>query len=257
MLRQFYWFAATIFALSCAISTPAIARLTPLSQRQWPPHIPKSDREMLLKNFPATVAQQPENNEIDEAEEHYNFGTTLQERGDLEGALEEYRKALRLNPNLAEAHVNSGVILVNRGEIDRAIEAYETAIEIDPQLPAAHYNLGNALAKNENFFEAIEAYKRAIEILPNYSKAYYNMGNAWVNLGEEDAAIAAYRDAIRIEPEFAEAHANLGIILYQKGQQQEAQMVLTNARDLFELQGNTQSANRVEQILSTIARPDS
>jgi Flp pilus assembly protein TadD len=42
---------------------------------------------------------------------HNNLGYGLFKKGDGDGAITEYREALRLNPNYAEAHVNLGLAL--------------------------------------------------------------------------------------------------------------------------------------------------
>lgn len=201
--------------------------------------------------LPVKVAQ--DSDSFQQAEELYNNGTNLQEQGDLETAIAQYREAIRLNPNFAEAYVNLGVALVKVGQMEEGIAAYHKALDIDPDLAAAHYNLGNAFGEQQQLTEAIAAYEQAIRIDPNYTKAYYNLGNAYVNLGELPLAISSYREAIRLDPSFAEAHGNLGIVLYQQGQKEEAAQYLKNAWELFQTQGNTEAAIRVQNVLRQIA----
>ena len=55
------------------------------------------------------------------------------------------------------------------------MENYRRAIEIDPNFKEAYNFLGFALKKTGDLKGAVENYRRAIEIDPNYSKAYYNM----------------------------------------------------------------------------------
>jgi Flp pilus assembly protein TadD len=49
--------------------------------------------------------------EMSTAEEHVTLGNALAARGDLEGAIAEYRAALHIDPNLAETHFNLGLAL--------------------------------------------------------------------------------------------------------------------------------------------------
>ena len=51
----------------------------------------------------------------------------------MDGAIAEYREALRLNPNLAEAHNNLGVALERKGDRQGALEEYRAAYTRDPE----------------------------------------------------------------------------------------------------------------------------
>ena len=53
-------------------------------------------------------------------------------KGDLDGAIAEYREALRLNPNDDEAHFNLGVALGKKGDWDGAIAEYREALRLNP-----------------------------------------------------------------------------------------------------------------------------
>jgi tetratricopeptide (TPR) repeat protein len=56
-----------------------------------------------------------------DAAAHYNLGVALSNKGDLDGAIAEWREALRLNPNYGDAHYNLGVALWHKGDWDGAI----------------------------------------------------------------------------------------------------------------------------------------
>ena len=56
------------------------------------------------------------------------------------------------------------------------MENYRRAIEIDPKANEAYNNLGNALKKTGDLEGAVENYRRVIEIDPNDSMAYCNLG---------------------------------------------------------------------------------
>jgi tetratricopeptide (TPR) repeat protein len=59
---------------------------------------------------------------------HYNLGTALVDRGQVDEAMAQYRKALEIKPDLAEAHYYLGNVLANRGQVGEAIEHYQTAL---------------------------------------------------------------------------------------------------------------------------------
>jgi tetratricopeptide (TPR) repeat protein len=91
------------------------------------------------------------------------FGWALYEIGRLEEAVEEYRKALALDPNLASAHNNLGRCLYYLGRREEAVAEYHKAIALDTQFTAAHDNLGDALAGEGRLDEAAAEYGKAVE----------------------------------------------------------------------------------------------
>ena len=46
--------------------------------------------------------------------------------------MDQYQKALEINPNYMEAHSNLGVALFQKGQLDEAIAQYQKALEINP-----------------------------------------------------------------------------------------------------------------------------
>ena len=60
----------------------------------------------------------------DKAQDHLSKGMVLAENGDLNGAIVEYRKALKINPDFAAAHNNLGLALVkkNKKEAQRQLK---------------------------------------------------------------------------------------------------------------------------------------
>ena len=49
-----------------------------------------------------------------------NVGNALVAKGDPDGAIREYREAIRLKPDYAEAHSSLGNALSGKGDVDRA-----------------------------------------------------------------------------------------------------------------------------------------
>ena len=64
---------------------------------------------------------------------HVNLGLALKNKCDLDGAVAEYREALRLDPNIARAHNNLGVVLEQNGDRQGALGEYRAAYMLDPK----------------------------------------------------------------------------------------------------------------------------
>ena len=60
------------------------------------------------------------------------MATRLADRGQVDEAIAQYRKALEIKPDYAEAHSNLGFALAGRGQFEAAIAHYRKALEIKP-----------------------------------------------------------------------------------------------------------------------------
>ena len=91
--------------------------------------------------------------------------------------------------------------LADAGKDKGAIEDYTRAIEIDPKDAAAYFNRGGSHSKLGDNEQAIEDYTRAIEIDPKYAAAYNNRGIAHRNLGNSEMEAQDFATAKRLREE--------------------------------------------------------
>ena len=111
----------------------------------------------------------------DDATPHFNRAVELHKKGDLAGALTEYRTVLRLNPNHVEAHYNLGLALNAAGHLYGALTEYRTALRLNPNEVEAHYNLGNALNALGRKADAREEFTKALRLLPDTPPNQYKI----------------------------------------------------------------------------------
>jgi tetratricopeptide (TPR) repeat protein len=69
--------------------------------------------------------------------QHVDHGSRLFMQGLIDEALQEFEKAIEINPFNATAHGNIGVIYLRRGKPKDALRWYERALEIDPEVAGA------------------------------------------------------------------------------------------------------------------------
>jgi serine/threonine protein kinase/Tfp pilus assembly protein PilF len=155
------------------------------------------------------------------AKAHWVLATALRDKGLLDEAVTEYRKALDLDSKLFEAHHNLGLVLAQTGRFDDAIEAYRAALAIAPRHALTHCDLGIALHEKGLVDDATKEYRAAIDLDPMNAVAHYHLGNALKAQRQRDEAIKEYRAALALDPRFARAHNNLGVALRDKGERDE------------------------------------
>lgn len=81
-------------------------------------------------------------NKEKQAEKHFKQGFGYQNQGNLDKAIEEYKKAIELNPNHLKAHMNLGAVYMQQKKYDQAIEEFNTVVKLNYYYGKAHYNLG-------------------------------------------------------------------------------------------------------------------
>jgi TolB-like protein len=109
---------------------------------------------------------------------------------DWEGAEEEFKKAIALDPNYATAHQWYSVYLYSMERNDEAIQAAKHALEIDPISPLLNRSLGSAFQQAGRYQEAIEQFEKTLELDPSFPLARQSLAHAyWLN-GMKDKAIS-------------------------------------------------------------------
>jgi tetratricopeptide (TPR) repeat protein len=120
-------------------------------------------------------------------------------------------------------YLETGHAKYAKGDLAGALNDYNKALKIDPSLAAAYHGRGNTLKARGDIEEAIADYNRAIELNPRFSDAYYSRGNVRLTRQDINGAIADYNEALAINPYCAMAYANRGLALLLKGKSDEAE----------------------------------
>ena len=109
---------------------------------------------------------------------HIARGIALAEKGDLDGAISEYRRALSVDPNPSGAHNGLGNILARKGDFDGAISEFHAALNLSPNVAVVHNALGSALWAKDDLDGAISEFRQAISRSPHLAIAHDNLERA-------------------------------------------------------------------------------
>jgi tetratricopeptide (TPR) repeat protein len=160
------------------------------------------------------------------------LGMALARAGDLDGAIEQYRRALGtiqqdhgtsgLAPEVATVHDNLGVALRKKGDMPGAVSEFRKAVEAEPRNSHAHANLGLTLEAENDLDGALGEYQTALKFDGSCCQAQYNIGRILEMKGDLEAAIATFQTALAARPNDPLAHYGLGTALERKGDQQNA-----------------------------------
>jgi len=101
--------------------------------------------------------------------------------------------------------VLEGVSNLNLNKPEKALEDFNRAIEIDPTRADGYVGRANTLNTLGRYQEALKDYDKAIEIDPQLANAYVNRGSAYSHLEQYQKAIADYEKGLELDPEIDDA----------------------------------------------------
>ena len=147
---------------------------------------------------------------------------TINRNEDYHSAASIWQSVIDVLPNNHAAYKNLGNAFKKEGNIDEAIDRYRKALHLQPGYPSPYYNLGIIFEDQGNSVEAIRHYRKAISLKPDHAKAHHKLGFVLSNQGKLNEAISCYHQALKIDPDFAQPHNGLGIVFQSQGRFDEA-----------------------------------
>ncbi len=129
-----------------------------------------------------------------------NLGYLREAAGDLDGAIESYRRAIAADPRLALAHFNLGVAQRLRGDLPAAEAAFRQALALDPAYADALDQLAMTLEQGGDRDSSLALYQQAIAIDSTRARYWKDLGRLHILRGEPDLALGAWARAINLDP---------------------------------------------------------
>jgi tetratricopeptide (TPR) repeat protein len=140
----------------------------------------------------------PEGARKAEALAHFVEGTAFEENGELEKALEAYRKVLNVDPGEADLAARVAALLSRQEQFPLAIDILKDAIKVSPQAPAPYLQLAFIYAKYlKKTDQAVEFANRAITLDPTNIEAYQRLFEIELAAGNEQQAFQSLERAAK------------------------------------------------------------
>src|SRR4030095_11876609 len=184
---------------------------------------------------------------------YFDDGNKKVEKGDFDGAIQDFTLAIQLSSNLlsrkgpranswrdekdlrdesdrisvidpftANAYSNRCLARYKKQEYETALADCNRALKINPGLPAAYLNRGAARRLVGDRGGAMSDFNRALAIDSTLFEAYNNRGTLRYELGDREGAIADLNHCIKLKPSVADAYYHRGYIRLEKREYQEA-----------------------------------
>jgi tetratricopeptide (TPR) repeat protein len=149
-------------------------------------------------------------------------GDKLYEEGEIQGAVEELKTALKLDPSNVNVHNSLGVCFGLLGSYEQAIEEFKTAISLEPDEYMALYNLGLVYVLTEKSDRALELFLKADKINGDAYEVSFQTGKLYLQLGDPEKARRYLERAAELEPESGAIYRYLGDCHAANSQSREA-----------------------------------
>jgi len=154
-------------------------------------------------------------------------------------AAENFRQALRIDPEFALAHVGLSEALwrvyyrdQDEAALQEAVGAAEEAVRIDPNSPEAQVALARGYRSTGRSAQSIEELSAVLARLPKPDEALRELASSYEAVGELDQAEQALRASTALAPDSWVNWNSLGMTLAAHGKYPEAREAFERATEL-------------------------
>ncbi|MGE5818096.1 MAG: winged helix-turn-helix domain-containing protein, partial [Deltaproteobacteria bacterium] len=112
---------------------------------------------------------------------------------DWNGAEQEFRRAIDLNPNYATAHQWYGLLLASLGRFPEAEVEVRRAQQLEPVSPIINMAVAEVFTWEHRYDDAIAEYKKIIALDPSFSGAYGNLAEVYAQKHMYSEALSTWK----------------------------------------------------------------
>jgi tetratricopeptide (TPR) repeat protein len=165
----------------------------------------------------------------DSAEADMIAGEALDEKGDQEGAVEQFKAAAKANPKEPNVHFALAYLFWTMKRYDQAIPEFKTELENDPKNYQAMIYLGDTYVRQNEFDEAKTVLQKAVESQSSVPLVHLDMGIVDMEIGDNQGAAKELNKAIALEPDNVDAHFRLATVYRSIGNKDAAKVEFAKA----------------------------
>lgn len=170
------------------------------------------------------------------------IGRAYRQTGFLQEAIDEFKKAVALDPKFPRVHYYLGLSYLLKDGAARISDAeaeFKLEVAAHPDEFFGNYYLGIVSTIQRKWSAAVEFLSKAAHLQPNNPDPYFYLGQAYQGLLKHDQAIEMFKKSIALNPDLkhndyqvTNVHYRLGQSLLKIGKSEEGQKELQVAADL-------------------------
>lgn len=160
--------------------------------------------------FPVLLWGQPEVDAL-------NKGVVLHNKGDLKGAKEAYRKAIRLNSAYIQAQLNLGYAHEGLLEWEEAKEQFLKVLKLAPEHKDGRHSLGRSYRSLGDSKKAVKSFESVLSKHPDDTLVLLDCAWAYYDLNDKGAAAVMMEKVAELTEEKAGYYVNSGRFWLEMG----------------------------------------
>ena len=187
---------------------------------------------------------------------HYIMAAMYEQLGDIDTAIQEYKKALKTDNKSSVIHINLASLYIKKNEIPKAIEELNLTVKLEPEAVEPHAilallyssqnqpdlatseyeialknaskrepnnidiykTLGAIYLQQKKFKEAESTYRLILGLSPDDAQAHFYLGSIYEELKDRPRAIAELKKSLQLNPDYHEAMNYLGYLYVEENQ---------------------------------------
>ncbi len=152
----------------------------------------------------------------EEAEILVDEGIAYHDKGDYEGAIDKYDKALKLDKDNLLALAEKAMSLLSLQKYDETIENCQRAIENhqgNEALKSVYVTYGNAYDGLKKTDKSLDIYDEGLKLFPDFYMLHFNKGITLSSIKKYDEAIICFQKSASLNPKHASSQNALGRLL--------------------------------------------
>ena len=147
---------------------------------------------------------------------------------DWKGALEDFERAIQLNPGYETAHHWLSIWYICHRQYDQAIAAVRRAQELDPLSPIINRDVVRRLYQARKYDMALEESQEVLNKTPDFFLTHQTLGLIYLQKGMFSEAVSEMQKAVRFSDANPTMKAYLGYVYGATGDQVKAQEILSD-----------------------------
>lgn len=165
---------------------------------------------------------------------YYSQGRMKVNTEDYKEAINDFDKAIQLNPNLAIFYSGRGAAKYGLGNSEGAIADFEKGLKlVNGKSVETYFMLGTVKLTVGDYENAITHFDKAIGLTPKFVVAYHARAMAKLKLNDYESAIIDLDKTIEIDPTDANLYKSRAIIKVSLGESEAKQGKTKTARHLY------------------------
>ncbi len=157
----------------------------------------------------------------DSAQAHLLLGSILLLADYGHRAIEEFERAIELDPKLPTLHAWYGRALMRMGDTHRARSAFSIELKANQNDFDANLFTGVLLRQDKQFEQAFEYLSRAIHLRPRDQYTRYHLAAVYLALGKPKEALPLLEGVAKEIPDFSEARVLLATVYYRLNRKED------------------------------------